>query len=130
MFWIYLGLHNAPLYLMHTPHIILFLTPLSYFIHPTCLLRAPPTCDSPAPSYLCLFVFGPVVVFTLCTPTNHSCTPYFCFPLLFIYIFYLFKKNIFENYKNKNIEKNKKKSSLSFLFCLFGRSRRMTLSSK
>jgi len=45
------------------------------------------------------FVFGFVVVFTLCTPTNYSWTPIFYFPflsflnnfiLLFIYLFLLF----------------------------------------
>jgi len=66
----------------------------------------------------------------LCAPlTNHSCTPIFCFPLLFflnnfilliIYLFIillLFKKYIFQNYKNYNYRKNQK-NILFHLYCV------------
>ena len=78
MFWIYLGLHNTPLYLLHTPHIILFLTPLSHFIHPTCLLRAPPTCDSPAPRTF-VYLFSGLLLCLLWAPPLITHAPRFFF---------------------------------------------------
>ena len=82
MFWIYLGLHNAPPCLLHIPHIILFLTPLSHFTHPTYLLRASPICDGLAP-YVFVYLFLGLLLCLLCAPPLITHVPrYFCFPLL------------------------------------------------
>jgi len=56
---------------VHTPRIILFLTPMCHFTHPTSLLRVPPTCGSLAPhifvfcfwAYYCVyFMYLPLII--------------------------------------------------------------------
>jgi len=118
-------------------HLFIYYThPTSfYFLHLCLTSRTPPVYFVHLPHVIVLhpmflsIVFGPVVVFTSCIPTNHSCTSIFCFPLLFFlnnyilffffffYFFYFVKKNIFENYKNYKYRKNKKNVLFHF-YCI------------
>jgi len=98
--WAYFTiLHTLPFYL-HAPlcHCVLFL--LSLFTY-SCTSHMSCSCTPISLS----IVFGLVVVFTLCTPTNHSYTPIFCLPLLsflnnfilylFIYFIIILEKKIY-----------------------------------
>ena len=75
---------------VYTTHLFVYCTHCTsfYFLHPCLTLHTPPVYFVHLPHVIVLhpislsIVFGHVVMFTLCTPTNHSCTPIFCFSLL------------------------------------------------
>jgi len=99
--------------LPHTPHIILFLTLLSHFTHPTCVLVHLPYVIVPHQCPYLLFLGLCYIYFV--HPTNHSCTPIFCLPLLsflnnfiLLFIFFLFflKYIYLKIIKITTIEKN------------------------
>ena len=71
--------------MVHTPHIILFLIPMSHFVYPSCLLCAPPH------TITCLFL--DLFVVLLCTPHLLYTPPTNCslHHSLFLFIFFFSK---------------------------------------